>query len=191
MTESPKSPSWWHTLPGVLTALAAVITAISGLAALLFQSGIIGSKAEPNRTAQPASEVAKPPASEGPSTSTSPAYQAQGTTRSWSDTVAVVLSRDGATTRLRANSFSNCISVDHEISLEAGQSIPFERMSSFEVLRANDHTSPNAKAQLKIQLIDGSEVSGTVGAGCDLFGYNDIGRFTTYYDQIQRVQFER
>lgn len=31
MPEDPKPQSWWHTLPGVLTALAAVLTATTGL----------------------------------------------------------------------------------------------------------------------------------------------------------------
>jgi hypothetical protein len=191
MTESPRPPSWWLTLPGVLTALAALITAITGLAALLFQSGILGGKAVPNHVPEPAPAVVATPAPVGPDASTSPAPQAQTAGRSWSDAVTVVLDRDGVTTRLRADSFSNCISVNHEISLEAGQSIPFERISSLEVLHADDHTSPNARAQLKIQLLDGTDVLGTVDAGCDLFGYNDVGRFTTYYDRVRRIQFER
>jgi serine/threonine-protein kinase len=191
MNEPQKPQSWWHTLPGVLTAIAAVITAITGLAALLFQSGVLGRKAVPNSAVQPVTEAVKAPDSVNLDTSASPAHQAQAAGKSWSDTLAVVLSRDGATTRLRANSFSNCISVNFEISLESGQSIPFERMSSFEVLRADDHTSPNAKARLKIQLVDGSEVSGTVDAKCDLVGYNDVGRFAIYWDRLQRVQFER
>jgi hypothetical protein len=102
-----------------------------------------------------------------------------------------VFSRDGVTTRLRADSLSNCISVDHEIALDSGQSIPFEGMAGFEVVRADEPTAPNAKAEVSIQLVDGAVVSGTTDANCDLFGYNDLGRFTTYYDRIHRVQFER
>ena len=191
MTESQKPQSWWHTLPGILTALAAVITAITGLAALLFQSGVLGSKTVPSRSAQPVPTEIEAPASASTDTSASPAHQAQMAGKSWSDVVAIVLSRDGTTTRLRANSLSNCISVSHDISLESGQSIPFEQMSSFEVLRADDHTSPNPKAKLRIQLIDGGVLSGTVDAGCDLFGYNDVGRFKIYFDRLQSVQFER
>jgi len=37
MSEEPKSGSWWLTLPGVLTGLAAVITAVTGLAVGLHQ----------------------------------------------------------------------------------------------------------------------------------------------------------
>lgn len=38
--EAPKSQSWWQTLPGVLTALAAIITASTGLFVALNNAGI-------------------------------------------------------------------------------------------------------------------------------------------------------
>jgi serine/threonine-protein kinase len=125
-----------------------------------------------------------------PSSSTSSPTQPAAAAKSWSDSVAVVFNRDGATVRLRADSLSNCISVSHDVDVE-GQTIPFERISSLEVLRADDHTSPNPKAQVRIQLLGGREISGAVGAGCDLFEHNDMGRYTTYWDRIHRIQFER
>lgn len=39
MAEVPKSQSWWQTLPGILTAIAAIITAIAGLVVALYQAG--------------------------------------------------------------------------------------------------------------------------------------------------------
>ncbi|CAN7511476.1 hypothetical protein [Rhizobacter sp. LjRoot28] len=44
MAEDAKSQGWWHTLPGVLTALAAGVTATSGLIAALYQAGMVGKK---------------------------------------------------------------------------------------------------------------------------------------------------
>ncbi|MFZ5526028.1 MAG: hypothetical protein ACOZE7_05185 [Pseudomonadota bacterium] len=204
MTEPQKpSSSWWQTLPGVLTALTATITAISGLAALLFQNGVIGHKAEAKAESQPIPHVAStaPVApTEDPSRPTgsppsnapnnSAATTAKATPRPWADAEAVLLKRDGTTARVRASSFSNCISVNHEISLDNGQSIAFEKMAGFDVIQADDHTNANAKAKLKLLLANGSEISGTVEANCDLFGTNDIGRVTTYYDQLRGVRFE-
>ena len=37
-----KSQSWWHTVPGMLTGAAAVITAVSGLLIALSQAGWLG-----------------------------------------------------------------------------------------------------------------------------------------------------
>ena len=40
MDEEKKSKdSWWHTIPGVLTAIAAVITAVTGLIGVFHQIG--------------------------------------------------------------------------------------------------------------------------------------------------------
>jgi len=191
MNEQQKPTNWWQTLPGVLTAIAAVITAISGLVALLFQNGVLGGKADSKIAAQTTPQVVAHSNAENRSIAASAEHAATRTTaRPWSEAEAVLLSRDGATTRVRAASFSNCISVDHEISLDDGQSIPFEKLASFEVIQADDHTAPNPKAKLKLTLPDGAQVSGTVDAGCDLFGYNDLGRFSTYFDHLQSVRFE-
>ena len=188
MAESRKSTSWWQTLPGFLTALATILTAITGLAALLFQNGVFGGKGDVAVRAQPSPQhyASSVQASER----TSPVASRAEPTKSWSDATAVVANQDGTTTRLRAASLSNCISVAHDIQLEAGQSIPFEKMSGIEVLQADDHTSPSPKAKLEVKLLDGTVVSGTVEANCDLFGYNSLGRFATYYDRIRSIHFE-
>lgn len=42
--DGARTRSWWSTLPGMLTALATTITAISGLVVALFQAGLLGPK---------------------------------------------------------------------------------------------------------------------------------------------------
>lgn len=42
MTEQKTGTSWWQTLPGVLTGIAAVITAVGGMIAVIHQSGLFG-----------------------------------------------------------------------------------------------------------------------------------------------------
>jgi hypothetical protein len=52
-TEPPaggKPQNWWHTLPGVLTGVAAIITAGAGLAAALFQAGLLSKQAPQQQT---------------------------------------------------------------------------------------------------------------------------------------------
>jgi hypothetical protein len=39
MDEKPKSTGWWQTLPGILTATAAVLTAVGGLVVAFHQAG--------------------------------------------------------------------------------------------------------------------------------------------------------
>lgn len=200
MSDSPKPGSWWQTLPGLLTALAATITALSGFVALLFQNGVLGHKSEPkvevaataaSRAAEPAPSPSVKPPTPAPSSAAqaSPAQDAKAR-RPWSEAEAVLLGRDGKTTRLRAETFCSCISVNHEIELDGNQSIPFEKMASIEVLQADESTVPNAKAKLKLTLVDGTELSGSVAADCDLFGYNNVGRFTTFYHRLRSIRFE-
>ena len=43
-----KEESWWKTMPGMLTATAAIITALGGLLLALFQAGLLGGKAAPS-----------------------------------------------------------------------------------------------------------------------------------------------
>jgi hypothetical protein len=68
MAEEVKSTSWWQTLPGVLTAIAAAITAVSGLIAALYQAGLVGKKdaPPPSRTAAPAGQEVGSTASHAP-----------------------------------------------------------------------------------------------------------------------------
>jgi hypothetical protein len=47
MTEDTGRQSWWQTLPGILTALGGVITAIASLAGVISQTGLFGHKENP------------------------------------------------------------------------------------------------------------------------------------------------
>jgi hypothetical protein len=40
MAEESHPRVWWHTIPGILTAIAAVITAVTGLIVVLQQAGV-------------------------------------------------------------------------------------------------------------------------------------------------------
>lgn len=51
-TESEKA-SFWSTLPGILTGIATLITAVAGLLAILYNTGAIGNKTPPNNNASP------------------------------------------------------------------------------------------------------------------------------------------
>ena len=66
------TPSWWHTLPGVLTAFAGVVTAIAGLVAILHQAGVLPRSATPESVAlsQPADPAPEPARQTAPQTET-------------------------------------------------------------------------------------------------------------------------
>ena len=58
----PASQSWWKTLPGLLTAAAATITAITGLIVAVHQTGFF------DHGPQPSTQVRTQPAAPNPST---------------------------------------------------------------------------------------------------------------------------
>jgi hypothetical protein len=61
MAEEPKLHSWWQTLPGILTATAGIITAVTGLLVVLYQAGFFeraGKDADASYTAAPVTESA-------------------------------------------------------------------------------------------------------------------------------------
>jgi beta-lactam-binding protein with PASTA domain len=48
MDESKETKvAWWHTVPGVLTAITGIITAITGLIVALHQAGLLGERDKP------------------------------------------------------------------------------------------------------------------------------------------------
>ena len=114
-----------------------------------------------------------------------------GALRPWAESEAVLTDRNGVATVLRAETLSNCISVNHVLTLNGRQDIPFEKMRRFEVVRVDPTGAPQAKATVRITLLDGRAIEGQIGAGCDIIGYNDLGRFTTYFQELTRVEFRR
>jgi hypothetical protein len=89
MADEAKATSWWQTVPGILTAVAAVVTALTGLIAALVQGGLIGAKgvaashtpatasapAQAARTAQAAQPVETPDGSSVAMVSTGTHYR--------------------------------------------------------------------------------------------------------------------
>jgi hypothetical protein len=51
MASDDRSRSWWHTVPGVITGIAAAITALSGLVVAVAQTGWFGTRNPPAATA--------------------------------------------------------------------------------------------------------------------------------------------
>jgi hypothetical protein len=74
MSEGPQSKGWWQTVPGILTATGAIITAVTGLIVALHQAGIFD--VEKQKVPQVQNEAIKPP-----KVSENPAPPVPGTTK--------------------------------------------------------------------------------------------------------------
>jgi hypothetical protein len=178
--ESEKRPtSFWQTLPGILTAIAAILTAVTGLVVALHESGLFAStRATPDTTtvqAASATHADSQPAAAG--------------SVPWSRMKAVLTPTDGAPIELDAPTLSNCISVSHTIDLDNGASIAFESMRRLEILSANAPTVSNSQARVRVTLRDGKVLEGSMSGNCDIFGYSGDIRYSKYPNKIRRIDF--
>jgi len=61
MSDDGKPKSWWHTLPGIITTVTAIVTALTGLVAAINQTGWFGAPTTPAATKTSASIPSAPP----------------------------------------------------------------------------------------------------------------------------------
>ncbi|MDI9939191.1 hypothetical protein QM806_27785 [Rhodococcus sp. IEGM 1351] len=98
---------------------------------------------------------------------------------------------NGTTTEVQADSVRYCSTVGFGIPLSSGQELAFDEVQSIDVLAADDRFEPNGTASLQIKLVDGDLLQDSMPANCDLFGQNEIGRFSTSLQDLQRLEFTR
>jgi hypothetical protein len=67
MGEQRGGTSWWQTLPGILTGIAAVISALGGMLAVVYQSGILEEKSSLPTPVKESPEAASTPSTVTPS----------------------------------------------------------------------------------------------------------------------------
>jgi hypothetical protein len=61
MSDAENSKGWWQTLPGVITSLTAVVTALAGLIVAINQTGWFGPQTTPDPTVASAPTPTAPP----------------------------------------------------------------------------------------------------------------------------------
>jgi hypothetical protein len=195
--------SFWHTLPGILTATAGLLTAVTAL-----YIAVVQNRSDEPESTPPAvetvtatrpggarerapTETSPPPQGTAGDPPVAPGGGGAAAPKPWAESDALLTMTDGSETTVRSASLSNCISVHHSITLASGQEIMFDRMRSLEVVRSDASGSSSPRATIVVTLLDGRAVNGTMDAGCGWFGYNDIGRFDFTVDRLRRVDFQR
>lgn len=173
MPDQAQAPSWWQTLPGIATAIAALLTAVAGLLGVLYQTGVLGEDG--------------PVTTQGPIESSRPGtVSVSAPVKPWNSTVAVITGLDGTVTEIRADTLRLCFS-DQGLQLQSGQNVPFNKMRSFEILSVD----PESTSML-IFLLDGKSISQNAVGQCSyISGENDIGRVDTSIGKIKRIDFLR
>jgi hypothetical protein len=184
--ESSGTGSWWATLPGILTATAAVITAVTGLLAILAQNGVLGEKSKNFISGQniAVSSVTVP-------SPTVTAKSKQGVETGVSEvqlvskpfTGAVVTMSDGSLVKLRDDIREYCGGT--VLRTIEGQTIKMELMNRFDIMDWNSQ-----KGMIKITLSNGQVLNTKIDA-CSMQGRNDLGDFRADFDKIRSVEFIR
>lgn len=178
MAEGDKS--WWTTAPGLLTALAAIITAVGGLVAALGQAGLFGGKAEtpapapakgvPQVVVEPAPPQGQPPAPRPAEPAADPSAAIKGVR---------VTTKAGDVVALRPTATI----LGATIPLKSGQEVPFERLERIDFTQPWDGT-------LTLVLVGGGSLEGAA-ENLPLSGSNELGEYLKMLSEIRRIEFVR
>ena len=207
--EPQKTGSWWATMPGILTATAAVITAASGFFAILAQNGVFGEKSKSVVSEKTAAvrdavtssssdsipTIAKPASS----AAVAPVNAPRSTTPAARENVAsgispvplhatpfkgaVITLLDGSIVKVRDDVRENY--GGSALKISTGQTIEMQRMRRFEVSDWRE-----TKGNARVTLNSGEVIDVRVEA-YSLRGSNDLGDVAVTFDKIRSVEFVR
>lgn len=183
--------SWWTTVPGILTALAAVITATGGLIAVLTQNSFFESD-DRQPTGASVGAVSPAPAETNPRRSVAPTrltseQRPQTVSRSPADVVADLRARrfegvvltlsDDTVVSVQPSAFS-------AFSLKNGQSVNYDRIRSVEVRQPWN-------GRLLFNLLNGQQLEGEISLPPYFYGKNELGDYVGNWANIERIDFLR
>jgi hypothetical protein len=184
MTETGKG--FWQTTTGMITAIAALITALGGVLGILVQNDIIGRSTDGRAVEavtrgggennQPSAEV-RPPSS----TDTS-------TLIPWDSATATLVRKDGTSATVKAPTVGLACATENlvfkngqRVSLQLVRSIQFDAVY-FE----------NASADGVVTLLDGRDLTDPIYTwNCPVMGTNELGRVEIKLEDIKRINFHR
>jgi len=185
--EQEKKESFWTTLPGMLTGLAALVTAVTGLWLAIPH----GSTPKPDAAAAitAGTSASEPPAKPILPAGGSSAQPSAAVTTAPSIPAAsvVVTPRSGAPTTLKIDTFVHNY-YDKSIELMNGQSIALEKIKTIDFL---DVHSDQRMVDVKLTLNDGRVVTGDLYKDYAFKGESDLGPFTIFMTDIKQIAFNR
>lgn len=197
MAEDAKG--FWHTLPGLITACAAFVTAVAGMLGILLEAGVVGGDGR-ERLAGEAQAAASASASASGTASTdegsisaapraSSAQPTDGTGRvPWERAIATLVRKDGTTASVKATTVGFACTTE-TLTFENGQEISLELVRSvrFDAVYTDDSSATGL-----VTLLDGRELAEPVHTwNCPVTGTTELGPVTIPLDDFARVEFDR
>ncbi|QCU77582.1 hypothetical protein E7744_04625 [Citricoccus sp. SGAir0253] len=191
--QDKRSSGFWHTVPGLITAVAALLTALGGFLGVLVQTGVLrfggedGSGTGPSGAAATgdAERSVRPggtaPAAPGPTPLAADPVP-------WERATADLVRRDGTTTRVKAPTVG--LSCDTEtLTFENGQRVALETVRS---IRFDAVYLDSASADGVVTLLDGRELTDPIDTwNCPVTGQNELGSVQVELEDIRRIDFHR
>lgn len=182
--------SFWQTVPGVITAVAALLTALGGLLGVLVQTGLIGgSDDEVPAGTTPVVAGAPGGASSGTEAGgTRPSGADASTLIPWVEASATLVRRDGTSAKVKAATVGLACDTGN-LAFKNGQGV------SLELVRSIDFSAvytENASADGVVALLDGRQLTDPISTrNCPVSGTNDLGRVDIRLEDIDRIDFHR
>jgi hypothetical protein len=200
MAREAERHSFWKTLPGILTGVAALVTAVTGLMIGLSSNRTPG-PAEPSHQPATSTVRAERPGGDSnrtaddagsraadPQTTSSTAASGTPAAPSSKEAMVIITAKDGSVARVYADSLQHR-QTGRDLHLSSGQSISFDRIKTIEVTRLESD-----QARVSLTLVNGSVHTGSINAGLSPYaftGVNDLGNFEIRVDNLARIAFER
>jgi hypothetical protein len=185
LADSESKQSFWTTIPGMLTGLAAVLTAATGLFLAIYHPAS-GDSDQPKRAPIVDGDARPAPAAPLPTTATnplSPPAPLPTTVDAGPQGSVTMRSRADETTQLALKSFKHNFTAD-ALQLSSGQTISFEKIHIMDFLTVDGDAH---QVSLKITLLDGRVVNGSLPTGYAFKGESDLGPFTIFLTDVKQV----
>lgn len=182
--------SFWQTMPGVITAVAALLTALGGLLGVLVQTGLIGGSDDEVQTGTTPVVAEAPGGASGGTGSggTRPSGADASTRIPWVEATATLVRKDGTSAKVKAATVSLACNPGN-LAFKNGQRV------SLDLVRSIDFSAvylENASADGVVTLLDGRQLTDPIHTwNCPISGTSDLGRLDIQLEDIDRIDFHR
>jgi hypothetical protein len=182
MTDTGKN--FWQTTTGMITAIAALITALGGVLGILVQNDIIGGPTRREEVVTPGGGDNKTPSAGG--TRGSPSDTA--TLIPWDKATATLVRKDGTSATVKAPTVGLACATE-TLAFKNGQHVSLQRVRSIQFDAVFTETS---SADGVVTLLDGRELTDPIHTwNCPVTGTNELGQVAIKPEDIRRIDFHR
>jgi hypothetical protein len=181
MADEQAKPNFWTTLPGILTGIAALVTAVGGIILGLHQMS--APSAGQGHADNPVSQSAAASPGASPVSTTVPQVPPAG------DDIPAKAVRITKTDGTVIWSFEDKFFLggcgECSFTFATGQSIPFDKIRTLDVLGVD----AEGKRSVRVVLANGKVIEGVSDNSVGVGGTNDVGEIRVDDNQVKRVAF--